>query len=139
MPLEKFMKIAIITDDGKTICQHFGRANFYAVLTIENGQILQREMREKLSHKHFANEAHEHTNEPGQRHGFDPASQTRHGQMSDTITDCEALICGGMGTGAYESMKERSIHPIVTDIESIDEAALAYATGALVDHTEKLH
>ncbi len=29
------MKIAIITDDGKTICQHFGRANFYAVLTLE--------------------------------------------------------------------------------------------------------
>jgi predicted Fe-Mo cluster-binding NifX family protein len=133
------MKVAIITDDGKTVCQHFGRANYYAVLTIEEGQIVQREMREKLSHRHFANEAHEHAHEPGQRHGFDATSQSRHAQMSLTIADCEALICRGMGAGAYESMKERGIRPIVTDIQAIDEAALAYASGILVDHVEKLH
>jgi predicted Fe-Mo cluster-binding NifX family protein len=133
------MEIAFITDDGKTICQHFGRANFYAVLTIENGQIIRREMREKLSHKHFANEAHEHTNEPGLRHGFDPASQSRHGQMFQAIKDCDAVICRGMGAGAYESMKECGIRPIVTDVEAIDDAALAYASGSLVDHIEKLH
>jgi predicted Fe-Mo cluster-binding NifX family protein len=133
------MKIALITDDEKTISQHFGRANYYAVLTIENGQILQREMREKASHKHFANEAHEHTNELNQRHGFDPASQTRHGQMAVTIADCEALVCGGMGAGAYESMKQRGIRPIVTEIRIIDEAALAYANGTIIDRIEKLH
>jgi predicted Fe-Mo cluster-binding NifX family protein len=133
------MKIAIITDDGKTVCQHFGRANYYAVLTIEDGQIIGREMREKLSHKHFANEAHDHTHEPGQRHGFDAASQSRHTQMSQAIADCEALICRGMGAGAYESMKERGIRPIVTDIELIDDAAMTYAGGVLVDHIEKLH
>ncbi len=133
------MKIAIITDDGKAISQHFGRANYYAVLTIENGAIIQREMREKLSHKHFATEPHEHANESDQRHGFDPASQSRHVQMAETIADCEALLCRGMGSGAYESMKARGIRPIVTDIEAIDEAALAYSRGALIDHIEKLH
>lgn len=133
------MKIAIITDDEKTISRHFGRANYYAVLTIENGQIVQREMREKLSHNHFANESHEHSSESDPRHGFDPVSQSRHGQMVQAITDCEALICRGMGAGAYESMKERGIRPIITDIESIDNAALAYANGILVDHVEKLH
>ena len=131
------MKIAIITDDQKTISQHFGRANYYAVLTIENGQITQREVREKASHKHFANEPHEHSH--GEGHGFDAASQSRHGQMSQPITDCEAIICGGMGTGAYESMKQRGIHPIVTDIKIIDEAALAYANGEIINHIEKLH
>ena len=133
------MKIAIITDDEKTISQHFGRANYYTVLTIENGQIVQREMREKLSHKHFANEAHERTSEPGQRHGFDAASQSRHGQMFQPITDCEALLCRGMGAGAYESMKVLGIRPIVTDMSLIDDAALAYANGSLIDHVEKLH
>lgn len=133
------MKIAIITDDGKTISQHFGKATHYAVLTIENGQITQREMREKLSHKHFASEAHAHSGGPGQRHGFDPASQSRHEQMSEAIIDCEALICRGMGLGAYESMKERGIRPIVTDIQQVDSAALAYADGSLIDHIENLH
>lgn len=133
------MKIALITDDGKTISQHFGRANFYAVLTVENGQIVAREMRDKLSHTHFANEAHEHTQGAEQRHGFDPASQSRHGRMSEAIADCEALLCRGMGAGAYESMKERGIRPVVTDVSEVDEAALAYAAGNLVDHVEKLH
>ena len=133
------MKIAVITDDGRTISQHFGRANYYAVLTIENGEIAQREMRDKLSHKHFANEPHEHASESGPHHGFDPASQSRHGQMAEAIADCEALLCRGMGSGAYESMKARGIRPIVTDIEAIDEAALAYSSGNLIDHIEKLH
>ena len=133
------MKIAIITDDEKTISQHFGRAIYYAVLTIENGQIVQREMREKLSHKHVTNESHEHTSESDQRHGFDPASQSLHGQMSQAITDCEALICGGMGAGAYESIKDLGIRPIITDVEEIDTAALDYASGILANHIEKLH
>ena len=133
------MKIAIITDDEKTISQHFGRAIYYAVLTIENGQIVQREMRKKLSHKHVANESHEHTSESDQRHGFDPASQSLHGQMSQAITDCEALICGGMGAGAYESIREHGIRPIITDIEDIETAALAYASGIIANHVEKLH
>jgi hypothetical protein len=108
-------------------------------LTLESGQIIQREMRDKLSHKHFASEGHQHTGEAGQPHGFDPASQSRHGQMAETIVDCEALICRGMGSGAYESMKSRGIRPIVTDMETIDDAALAYANGSLKDHIEKLH
>jgi predicted Fe-Mo cluster-binding NifX family protein len=133
------MKIAIITDNEKTISQHFGHANYYAVLTVENGQIVQREMREKLSHKHFAKESHEHSSDSDPQHGFDPASQSRHGQMSQSITDCEALICGGMGAGAYESIKARGIRPIITDIEDIDTAALNYARGILANHVEKLH
>lgn len=133
------MKIALITDDEKTISQHFGRANYYAVLTIENGQILRREIREKPSHKHHANEAHEHVHVVGERHGFDTTSQTRHTQMAEVIADCEALICRGMGAGAYEGVKQSGIHPIVTDIKEIDEAALAYVSGKIVDHIEKLH
>jgi len=44
-----------------------------------------------------------------------------------------------MGAGAYASMRERGIRPIVTDVQDVDEAALAYAAGTLVDHVEKLH
>lgn len=133
------MKIALITDDEKTISQHFGRANYYVVVTIENGQIVQREMRDKLSHKHFAGEEHGHSHQADTRHGFDAASQDRHAQMSESIADCEALLCRGMGAGAYESMKARGIRPIVTDVEAIEEAALAYSRGELRDHIEKLH
>ena len=57
------MKIAVVTDDGETISQHFGRAQHYVVLTIENGQVTGREMRDKFGHRHGAGEPHA----PGER------------------------------------------------------------------------
>jgi predicted Fe-Mo cluster-binding NifX family protein len=134
------MKIAAITDNGKTISQHFGRASHYMVVTIEDGKIISREMRDKMGHTQFQGEHHEdHHHEAGEKHGYGVAADNRHGRMSETITDCEAVLCRGMGMGAYENMKARNIHPVVTDIADIDEAVLAYANGQIVDHIEKLH
>jgi predicted Fe-Mo cluster-binding NifX family protein len=132
------MKIAVITDDGNTISQHFGRAAYYLVATVENGQIIKRELRNKLGHAHFSNEPHE-AETPGQPHGFSPESQDRHARMAQAITDCEVLLCRGMGMGAYESMKTYGIQPIVTDIALIDEAVKAFIEGRIVDHTDLLH
>jgi len=132
------MKIAAITDDGNTISQHFGRAKHYLVATVENGEIVGRELREKLGHAQFANDPHP-VEKPGQPHGMDPASHNRHLQMAEAIADCEALLCRGMGMGAYESMKTRGIRPIVTDIIFIDEAVMAYVEGRIVDLVERLH
>ena len=134
----KHIKIAAITDDGNTISQHFGRAPYYLVATVENGRIVHRELREKLGHAHFRNEPHPEE-KPGQPHGMDPISHNKHLQMSEAITDCAALICRGMGMGAYESMKARGIRPVVTAIASIDEAVLAYIDGSIVDEVERLH
>ncbi|MCI0477005.1 MAG: NifB/NifX family molybdenum-iron cluster-binding protein, partial [Anaerolineales bacterium] len=100
------MKIAAITDDGKTISQHFGRAPYYLVITIEDGKIVKHEMRDKLGHAQFGSEPHAEGNDP-RGHGFDPAAQNRHTRMAEAIADCEALLCGGMGRGAYESMRAR--------------------------------
>jgi predicted Fe-Mo cluster-binding NifX family protein len=133
------MKIAAITDDGKTISQHFGRAQQYAVVTVEDGKITHRELREKLSHAQLQGEEHGHHQEDGTPHGFGPAADNRHGRMAESISDCEVLLCRGMGRGAYENMKSRSIRPVVTDIADIDEAVAAYVSGQIVDHVDRLH
>ncbi|MEW5869747.1 MAG: NifB/NifX family molybdenum-iron cluster-binding protein [Chloroflexota bacterium] len=132
------MKIAVITDDGNTISMHFGRAPYYMVVTVENGQIVERQLRDKMGHTHFVNQPHE-AEQPGQLHGMDATSHNKHLQMSETIADCEALLCGGMGMGAYQSMAARGIKPVVTDLRDIDQAVLAYAQGKIVDRVERLH
>ena len=133
------MKIAAITEDGKVISQHFGRAPYYIVVTIEDGKIINREKREKLGHTQFHKEGQSHQNEPAGQHGYGPVANNRHGRMAEAISDCEAVLCRGMGMGAYENMKVRNIRPVVTDIADIEEATLAYANGQIVDHVEKLH
>lgn len=132
------MKIAAITDDGKTISQHFGRAQYYLVSTVESGQVVQREMRPKLGHAQFADQPHA-ADVPGQPHGMDTVSHNKHMQMAQSISDCEVLLCRGMGMGAYESMKVAGIRPVVTDIADIDQAVRTYIDGQIVDHVDLLH
>ncbi len=133
------MKVAAVTDDGKTISQHFGRATHYAVLTVEDGRVTAPELREEWGHLQvLGQDGHEH-GQDGRGHGFDAASQGRHGRMAAAIADWGAVLGRGMGAGAYQSMVEAGIRPIVTDLAGIDEAVQAYAEGRLVDHPERLH
>jgi predicted Fe-Mo cluster-binding NifX family protein len=130
------INIAAVTDDGTTISQHFGRAKFYEVVFVENGKVVKRERREKLGHHNFALEEHHH---PGEQHGLDDHSHNKHVSMADAIKDCQVLLARGMGNGAYQSMLQLNIKPIVTDIKGIDDAINEFINGTIVDHTEKLH
>lgn len=132
------MKIAAISDDETTISQHFGRAPFYVVVTVEAGKMVSKETRDKTGHHTFA--AHRPPDlAPGERHGYDAGSQVRHESMAETISDCQVLLAGGMGWGAYESMQSYNIKPVVTDVKSIDEAVLLYLDGKLTNLMERLH
>ncbi len=132
------MKIAIATDDGRTVSRHFGRAAHYAVLTVEDGAVVAREMRRpKFSPHGSGGDVHEER-EAGP-HGTGPADDVRHDQMAAAIADCSVVICGGMGRGAYDRMAANGIRPIVTDLQDVDEAAAECAAGHIVDHAEWLH
>ncbi len=136
------MKIALITSDGKSINQHFGRAPYYLVVTIEDGKVTQRELREKMGHQHFVGQhaEHDHAHDHGTPgHGMDADSHRKHAGMAEAISDCTAIICGGMGMGAYQSMQRLNIKPVVTDLRDIEEAITAFIDGKLIDHTELLH
>jgi len=131
------INIAAVTDDGTTISQHFGRAKFYEVLFVENGKVVKRERREKLGHNNFAQEEHHHHS--GEQHGQDQHSHNKHVSMAETIKECQILLARGMGNGAYQSMIQLNIKPVVTDIKNIDDAVQAVINGSIIDHTEKLH
>jgi predicted Fe-Mo cluster-binding NifX family protein len=132
------VKIAVISDDGVTISQHFGRAEMYVVLTVEDGRIVAEETRPKLGHRSFVGEPHEELDAQG-RHGFGAGAQSRHEQMATAISDCQALIAGGMGWGARESLQQLGIEVAITDVEDAREAALRHAGGDLPNLVDRLH
>jgi predicted Fe-Mo cluster-binding NifX family protein len=132
------MKIAAVSEDGITISQHFGRAPIYVVITVEDGKIMNKEIRPKAGHHTFAGHQHPETI-PGERHGFDAGAQTRHASMAQSIADCRVLLAGGMGWGAYESLKSYKIETIITDVEDIDKAVSLYLTDNLPNLMQRLH
>src|SRR4030065_71206 len=48
------MKIAAVSEDGVTVAQHFGRAPYYVVVTVEEGRVVDRETRTKVGLQDFA-------------------------------------------------------------------------------------
>ena len=130
------MKIAVITDDGETISRHFGRARYYEVFEFDGIDLISRERREKMGHHQFVHEdSHDHNaNEPHGIHNRD-----RHVSMFEAIRDCDILVVGGMGRGAYDHLKELGSEPIVTDETETRIAAQRAAIGDLWNHLEALH
>ena len=130
------MKIAVVTDDKQTISAHFGRAQYYLIYTVEDGKVVGQETRPKPGHKHSEGEQHDHH---GECHDDPSHSESRHANMMDVIMDCDVLLARGMGKGAYEGLKIRSIQPVITDIREVQAAVEAYLSGNLIDHLELLH
>jgi len=136
------MKIAAVTDDGKTISQHFGRATKYLVVTVEDGVETARELRDKLGHRDFQKEeqGEHHLHQVDERgQGFGQHSADKHQRMFEAISDCQVLLARGMGRGAYMGLEGARIRPVLTDIPEIDDAVSAVIDGSIQDFTERLH
>ncbi|MCD6116221.1 dinitrogenase iron-molybdenum cofactor biosynthesis protein [bacterium] len=129
------MKIAVVTNDGESISQHFGRSRYYKIYSVEDKEIKGKEMRERGT-GHFAQQPQHHAEDDPHldatgRHGYGSAAASRHGMMAAEISDCDVLIAGGMGSGAYESFKSAGLDVVLTDKPVIDDAVQAYIDGNL--------
>jgi predicted Fe-Mo cluster-binding NifX family protein len=135
------MKIAVVTDDGVTVSQHFGLARYYAVLTVEGKQVLGREMLDRSSTLPAVGEHEPHQGLSGQIdcHGTGTAAAATHLRMVQPIKGCQVLLARGMSWSARECLLDAGVRPIVTDIAGLDEAVQAYLEGTIADHVEILH
>lgn len=121
--------LAFATDDGDSISQHFGMAQQFVVVKIENGAITGRESRPKFS---------AHTASGDDRHNALTPEQ-RHARMVEPIMDCQMVIAGGMGMGALNHFKQAGIEVLLTDASTIDAACQAYINDELKHIAERLH
>ena len=136
------MKIAVACMNEFTVSAHFGRAEKYMVYDIEEGKVSGRKLVPKAGHRHFSQQqgagSHGHGHGQGGS-GLGHHAACKHEQMIENIRDCDVLLVGGMGRGAYLDLQKWGIRPIVTDITEVEKAVQAVVDGTIVDHTEKLH
>ncbi len=128
------MKIAIVTNNGSTVSQHFGRAPYYKIFETEDHKIKKTSLRGRrtghfapggIQHNHGLTDSHEE----GHGHGID--AQGRHASMVEELADCQVLIAGGMGKGAYENFRSAGLEVILTNYQDIEDAVEAYINGRL--------
>jgi predicted Fe-Mo cluster-binding NifX family protein len=119
------MKIAAVSEDLQSVAQHFGRAPYYVVITVEDGKVVGRETRPKPGHRDFV--------------AADPGPAAKHGAMAGPISDCTALLAGGMGSGAFAALEAAGIAPVLTDETDIETAVLRHVRGELRNLAERVH
>ena len=135
------MKIAIVSDDKQTISRHFGRAENYVVISLDQEKIIERKILPKPESCHSTSRRHgKHRHGSDSRgSGFGHQSEHNHEQMFENIKDCDILLTRGMGRGSYLDLQQLGIRPIVTDIPDIDTAIQAILDDTIIDHTDDLH
>ncbi len=149
------MKIAAVTNDGRSISAHFGRALHYLVLTVEDGVITGREMRDKSTcnhgqHGHKHHDHHAHEDDP--QHTDDSTGQAialsltaaappvdNHSHAAAVIADCDVVLSRGMGGGMYHNLQRVGVRPVLTDLVVIEEAVTAYLAGQLQEQPHLVH
>ncbi len=119
------MKVAIATDDYKSVTGHVGRCNGFLIVTVENGEIKETEERENKFTNHGRG-GHDH----GQQHHGEE-HKTGHQRLAEGLKDCSHLICHGVGWRLVEDLTVAGIKPILTNEEDALQAALKLENGTL--------
>ncbi len=128
------MKIAVASDDQKTIAGHFGRTRGFMIYTVEGDQIVDQNYRLNDFTGHSRGAHHE----AGHHHGHGAGGFTdRHAPVLQALSDCQVVCARGMGRMIYEDLARTGIEVFVVNELFTDEAVRKYISNALADHLEK--
>ncbi len=123
------MKIALPTNDGATISEHFGRSTSFLIFEIENGHIKGRELKANgAKHSHAPGTCDHHTT------GSEPHS---HAGILAALEGCDIVICGGMGQKAAEALRSCGTQILVAPPASAEDTVVAYLAGKLTPQMER--
>ncbi len=110
------MKIALGTADGVSLCDHLARSSAFLIFEIEDGRVASRSVRER-----------------------NRDACGNHASFVSLLEGCRAVICGGIGQGALDSLQAHGIEPVVAaGRHSVDEALTLYLAGKLQTTSERV-
>jgi predicted Fe-Mo cluster-binding NifX family protein len=118
------MKIAVASDDERSIASHFGRTRGFLVFEIEDGEIKAKEYRLNTFTGHARGLE-------GAGHALD-----RHGPILAALNDCTVVVSHGMGRRIYEDLKQAGIEVFIVEETKADKSVDLYLRGELADKPE---
>jgi predicted Fe-Mo cluster-binding NifX family protein len=114
------MKIAVSSDDGKTISSHFGRSRGFAIYDLEDDRLSSVEFR---THS-FGRHAHGGS-------GAGHAQRHHHGPLLARLDDCDVIIAHGMGHRIYDDLVRGGKQVFVTSETEVETAVQGFKDNTL--------
>jgi predicted Fe-Mo cluster-binding NifX family protein len=125
------MKIAVASSDGTNISPHFGRSSQFLIFKIEEGKIAGKEVRNNTFTAHGRGQC------SGEQHGGH--GMPDHASVVEALSDCQAVLCYGMGWRAAEALGRGGIQVFVLGEECTPERAVSlYLEGKLAPAGDEL-
>ncbi len=118
------MKIAVPTNDGFSVSEHFGRSAGFLVFEVQDGRIAARETRANtMQHTHGHGDGGHHAEAEGAH---------SHTAILTALAGCDVVICAGMGWRAAEALKQGGVGTVImTGPGPAEEKVTAYLAGNL--------
>lgn len=112
------MKIAVTSQNRKSITEHAGRCRKFWIFMIEENSIVDRKLLELAKEQSF------HESSPHELHPLD---------------DIDVLIAGDMGQGLVNRLGRKGITALITKESDPEQAILRYLNGSLDNQLPNPH
>jgi predicted Fe-Mo cluster-binding NifX family protein len=104
------MKIAITSQNRKSITGHAGKCRNFWIYQLKEGQLANKKLVELA---------------------IDQSFHASHHEMVEPLAQINVLITGSMGGGLYQRLMQQGIQPIITSETNPDEAIAAFLENRL--------
>lgn len=111
-------RIAVTSQNRKTITGHAGKCRKFWIYETEDRVVRDKHLLELPLEQSF----HE-----------------SHGSTPHPLDDVNVLICGGMGQGLQQRLKQKGIHAVATTETDPDRAVAAWLEGTLAEAAPEAH
>lgn len=131
------MRLAIASDDDRSVAQHFGRCFGFTVVNLDADGIRERQwMPQRATHhvlQSTAGHGHEHAH--GDQHGHEHGHGGRHSHAGivSLLQGCDLVVGGGMGRRIRDDLASAGIRTVITDISDVDDVIEAVRQDRLVN------
>jgi predicted Fe-Mo cluster-binding NifX family protein len=117
------MKIAVTSQNRKTITGHAGKCRKFWVYDIQERAVLNKQLLELAIEQSFHESSHNGASEP----------------VPHPLDNISVMITGGLGSGLQNRLKQKGVLAVATAETDPDHAVAAWLDGSLVEIAPELH
>lgn len=141
--MNKSTKIAFVTNDKKHIVGSFGSTKYFSVQTVENGEVVNTEIREV--YKDILEQEVPSLVSKNNGMGIGQfslnvvdKSKEKHRKIASSVSDCEYVVARKMCANALDSVDQLKLNAIITKNKDFNKTVKEILEGSIKNYRDEV-